>query len=86
MTQPAVTEKELIPGSVDQGIALCRHANETLQRLEQTPKRSVNYIFKRASFWDEVMAYTRQFVPPAKASGAGGRIKGGAATTKLEAA
>ncbi|HKZ53334.1 MAG TPA: enoyl-CoA hydratase/isomerase family protein [Candidatus Acidoferrales bacterium] len=35
----------------------------------------VNYIFDRDSFWDEVMAYTHQFVPPAKASRAVGRIK-----------
>jgi len=35
----------------------------------------VNYIFDRDSFWDEVMAYTRQFAPPAKASRAVGRIK-----------
>jgi enoyl-CoA hydratase/carnithine racemase len=35
----------------------------------------VNYIFDRENYWDEVMAYTRQFVPPAKASRAVGRIK-----------
>jgi enoyl-CoA hydratase/carnithine racemase len=35
----------------------------------------VNTIFDRASFWDEVLAYARQFVPPAKASRAVGRIK-----------
>ncbi|MBI2955764.1 MAG: enoyl-CoA hydratase/isomerase family protein [Acidobacteria bacterium] len=35
----------------------------------------VNYIFDRDSFWDEVLAYARQFVPPAKASRAVGRIK-----------
>jgi len=35
----------------------------------------VNYIFDRDTFWDEVMAYARQFVPPAKASRAVGRIK-----------
>lgn len=35
----------------------------------------VNDIFDRDSFWDEVMAYARQFVPPAKASRAVGRIK-----------
>ncbi|MGH9862045.1 MAG: enoyl-CoA hydratase/isomerase family protein [Candidatus Acidiferrales bacterium] len=35
----------------------------------------VNYIFDRETFWDEVMAYARQFVPPAKASRAVGRIK-----------
>ena len=35
----------------------------------------VNYIFDRDTYWDEVMAYTRQFVPPAKASRAVGRIK-----------
>lgn len=35
----------------------------------------VNQIFDRDSFWDEVMAYTKQFVPPGKASKAVGRIK-----------
>jgi len=35
----------------------------------------VNHIFDRENYWDEVMAYTRQFVPPAKASRAVGRIK-----------
>ena len=35
----------------------------------------VNYIFDRDNYWDEVMAYTRQFVPPGKASRAVGRIK-----------
>lgn len=35
----------------------------------------VNHIFDRDTFWDEVMAYARQFVPPAKASRAVGRIK-----------
>ncbi len=35
----------------------------------------VNDIYHRESFWEEVMAYARQFVPPAKASRAVGRIK-----------
>jgi len=35
----------------------------------------VNYIFDRHSYWEEVMAYARQFVPPGKASRAVGRIK-----------
>jgi enoyl-CoA hydratase/carnithine racemase len=35
----------------------------------------VNYIFDRDTYWDEVMAYARQFVPPGKASRAVGRIK-----------
>jgi enoyl-CoA hydratase/carnithine racemase len=35
----------------------------------------VNQIFDRDSFWEEVMAYARQFVPPAKSSRAVGRIK-----------
>ncbi|HXE75157.1 MAG TPA: enoyl-CoA hydratase-related protein [Candidatus Xenobia bacterium] len=35
----------------------------------------VNDIFDRDSFWEDVMAYARQFVPPAKASRAVGRIK-----------
>jgi enoyl-CoA hydratase/carnithine racemase len=35
----------------------------------------VNEIFPADSFWDDVLAYARQFVPPAKASQAVGRIK-----------
>ncbi|MFQ5662761.1 MAG: enoyl-CoA hydratase/isomerase family protein [Terriglobia bacterium] len=35
----------------------------------------VNHILDRDTFWDEVVAYARQFVPPAKASRAVGRIK-----------
>jgi enoyl-CoA hydratase/carnithine racemase len=35
----------------------------------------VNDIFDRDTFWDDVVAYARQFVPPAKASRAVGRIK-----------
>ena len=35
----------------------------------------VTEIFDRDSFWDEILAYARQFVPPAKASQAVGRIK-----------
>ena len=35
----------------------------------------MNDIFDRDTFWDDVMAYARQFVPPAKASRAVGRIK-----------
>ncbi|MFQ5777602.1 MAG: enoyl-CoA hydratase/isomerase family protein [Terriglobia bacterium] len=35
----------------------------------------VNQIFDRDTFWDDVLAYARQFVPPAKASRAVGRIK-----------
>ncbi len=35
----------------------------------------VNDVFDRDSFWDDVMAYARQFVPPAKASRAVGRVK-----------
>ena len=35
----------------------------------------VNEVFDRDSFWDEVMDYARQFVPPNKASKAVGRIK-----------
>src|SRR5437899_6032367 len=33
------------------------------------------YIYERDSFWDDVMAYARQFCPPHKASRAVGRIK-----------
>ncbi len=35
----------------------------------------VNQIMDRDSFWDEVLAYARQFVPPNKAAKAVGRIK-----------
>jgi len=35
----------------------------------------VNDIFDRDTFWEDVLAYARQFVPPAKASRAVGRIK-----------
>jgi enoyl-CoA hydratase/carnithine racemase len=32
-------------------------------------------VLPRATFWDDVMKYARQFVPPAKASKAVGHIK-----------
>jgi len=35
----------------------------------------VNDIYERETFWDDVMAYARQFCPPNKASRAVGRIK-----------
>ncbi len=35
----------------------------------------VNEVFDRDDFWDEVMTYTKQFVPPNKASKAVGRVK-----------
>ncbi|MHB8525163.1 MAG: enoyl-CoA hydratase/isomerase family protein [Candidatus Acidiferrales bacterium] len=35
----------------------------------------IHYIYERESFWDDVMAYARQFCPPNKASRAVGRIK-----------
>ncbi len=35
----------------------------------------VNAIFPAETFWEDVLAYARQFVPPAKASKAVGRIK-----------
>lgn len=35
----------------------------------------VNDVFERDTFWDEVMDYARQFVPPNKAAKAVGRIK-----------
>ncbi len=35
----------------------------------------VNEIFLADTFWDDVLTYARQFVPPAKASKAVGRIK-----------
>jgi enoyl-CoA hydratase len=35
----------------------------------------INYIYERDNFWEEVMAYAKQFCPPNKASRAAGRIK-----------
>lgn len=35
----------------------------------------IHYIYERESYWDDVMAYARQFCPPNKASRAVGRIK-----------
>jgi enoyl-CoA hydratase len=35
----------------------------------------IHYIYDRDSFWDDVLAYARQFCPPGKASRAVGRIK-----------
>jgi enoyl-CoA hydratase/carnithine racemase len=35
----------------------------------------IHYIYDRETFWDDVMAYARQFCPPNKASRAVGRIK-----------
>jgi len=35
----------------------------------------VHYIYDRDTFWDDVMAYAKQFCPPNKASRAVGRIK-----------
>ncbi len=35
----------------------------------------VNQVFEKESFWDDVMAYAKQFVPPGKAARAVGGIK-----------
>jgi enoyl-CoA hydratase len=35
----------------------------------------IHYIYERESFWDDVLAYAKQFCPPNKASRAVGRIK-----------
>lgn len=35
----------------------------------------IHYIYERESFWEDVLAYARQFCPPNKASRAVGRIK-----------
>src|SRR5258708_6412287 len=35
----------------------------------------VNHIYKRDTFWDDVIAYAQRFCPPHMASGAVGRIK-----------
>ncbi len=35
----------------------------------------IHYIYERETFWEDVMAYAQQFVPPNKAARAVGRIK-----------
>ena len=35
----------------------------------------IQYIYEKETFWEEVMAYAKQFCPPNKASRAVGRIK-----------
>ena len=35
----------------------------------------VNHVYDREGFWEQVLAYARQFVPPARASKAVGLIK-----------
>lgn len=35
----------------------------------------IHYIYEKETFWDDVLAYARQFCPPNKASRAVGRIK-----------
>jgi enoyl-CoA hydratase/carnithine racemase len=35
----------------------------------------VHYVYEKESYWDDVMAYAKQFCPPNKASRAVGRIK-----------
>ena len=35
----------------------------------------IQYIYDRETFWDDVIAYAKQFCPPNKAAGAVGRIK-----------
>ena len=35
----------------------------------------VSYVYEPDGYWEEVLAYARQFVPPNKASKAVGRIK-----------
>jgi len=35
----------------------------------------IHYIYEKENFWDDVLAYARQFCPPNKASRAVGRIK-----------
>jgi enoyl-CoA hydratase len=44
--------------------------------FEQAQELSlINYIYESENFWDEVMAYAKQFCPPNKASKTVGRIK-----------
>ncbi len=35
----------------------------------------IHYIYERETYWQDVMAYAKQFCPPNKAAGAVGRIK-----------
>ena len=35
----------------------------------------VHHVFERDGFWEQVMTYARQFVPPARASKAVGLVK-----------
>jgi enoyl-CoA hydratase/carnithine racemase len=42
---------------------------------EALPLGLINYLYPAENFWQQVMEYARQFVPPAKASRAVGRIK-----------
>jgi enoyl-CoA hydratase/carnithine racemase len=35
----------------------------------------VNYVYEKEVFWDDALAYAKQFCPPFKASRAVGRIK-----------
>ena len=46
------------------------------QRIEEALDMGIlNYIYEPASFWEETLAFARQFCPPNKASMAVGRIK-----------
>src|SRR6266568_4701168 len=54
----------------------CLHANETLNRLEQTPKLTIAALNGHTEgFWEQVVLYAKQFCPPNKASKAVGLIK-----------
>lgn len=48
---------------------------QTFSFEEALEMKLIHYIYERESFWDDVMAYAKQFCPPNKASRAVGRIK-----------
>lgn len=47
----------------------------TFELEEGLQQGLLNHIFESETFWDQVIDYAKQFVPPAKASKAVGRIK-----------
>jgi enoyl-CoA hydratase len=48
---------------------------QTFSFEEALEMNLIHYIYERESFWDDVLAYAKQFCPPNKASRAVGRIK-----------
>ena len=48
---------------------------QTFSFEEALEMNLIHYIYERETFWDDVLAYAKQFCPPNKASRAVGRIK-----------